>query len=89
MYLYSLVVVIHSGGDTEIAFCPVEVAESEMPQPHQIVTMDAVLLVHVVFPNLEIRKRNGKIVHLKSVEQMFFTKVDQPVKAAAGFIFTS
>ena len=89
MHLYSLVVIIHSGGHTEITFCLVEIAESEMSQPHQIVAMDAVLLIHIVFPNLKIGERDGEIVHLESVEQMLFTKVDQPVKAAAGFFFTS
>ena len=89
MDLYSLVVVVHFGGDAEIGFCLFRMAETEVSEAHQVVAVDAVLLVHIVFPNLEIRKGDGEIIHLESVEQVLFPKIDQAVETAAGLLLTS
>lgn len=82
-------IIVHSGCHAEISFRFFPVTESEVPQCHQIVAMNPVFLIHVLLPDLQTGKGNGEIIHFKEVEQMFFAKIEQAVKAAAGFFFTS
>lgn len=54
MYLYPLMIIIHLGSGIEIAHGLFLVPQAQMSECHQIITMDTILLVHIIFPNLQV-----------------------------------
>ena len=66
----------------EIAFSLLGISQAVMPKCHHIVAMHFVAYVQVFVPDEQVRKRNCS--HL--VEEMLFTKCEQFVKTASGFV---
>ena len=60
------------------------ISQTKMPQTHQIMAMHTVSLIHIVFPYLQIRKRDGEIIHLERIEQMPLPKINQAIETSPG-----
>ena len=70
-------------GLKEVAAGALEVAEAHVAQAHQVEAVYAVLLVHVVLPDLQVGQGDGEVVHVEDVVEVLLAEVDEAVEAAA------
>jgi hypothetical protein len=51
--------------------------------------MNLIADIQIIIPDSQVGKRDGKIINLAGVEQMFFTVCNQTIEAAERLIFFS